>query len=409
MTADNRVRNGLTYGMAAQPKSREHEIFPALNGLRFLAALAIVIFHYAPRVHGYDRVPIFLKNLIDEGPCAVSFFFILSGFVLAHRYLSDGGQFQSAAAFYWARFVRLYPAYLLAFLLFLPTALERSASYAQYGFGGRHAFALSALLSPLMLQAWTPLAQAWNGPSWSLSVEAFFYLVFPWLGFRLIKKSRAWTLVVVLLCWLLPSSFAVAYVAGWIPAQIWRAYVTNNPLLWLPLFIMGICASRFMPSWRKISSKQAKLLTLAALVALILAGLTWPHKWADIFVTGGIAPLLVLVIVCCTHPASWTTRVLGTPSLRQSGEISYAIYILQAPLWHCWQGLLYLQRHSITSASVPFWQFAMFLPFLIAACFAVQKFVEIPLRTMLREWKKKVRASTFQPRHRTAIAIAEAD
>src|SRR5579884_3817814 len=104
--------------MPAQPKSREHETFPALNGLRFLAALAVVIFHYAPRINGYARVPIFLRNLNGEGPCAVGFFFILSGFVLAHRYLRNDDRELPAGNFYWARFLRIYPAYFLAFLLF---------------------------------------------------------------------------------------------------------------------------------------------------------------------------------------------------------------------------------------------------------------------------------------------------
>ena len=153
---------------------RKSETFTALNGLRFLAALAVVIFHCAPRVGGYGRLPEILKNLIEEGPAAVGFFFILSGFVLAHRHLNGGPRVQTPE-FYWARFARLYPAYLLAFLLFLPVALQRYVVNPLPGSAGRHTFVLSAVLSCLMLQSWTPLAQAWNGPSWSLSVEAFMY------------------------------------------------------------------------------------------------------------------------------------------------------------------------------------------------------------------------------------------
>ncbi len=118
---------------------RKSETFTALNGLRFLAALAVVIFHYAPRVGGYARLPEILKNLIEEGPAAVGFFFILSGFVLAHRHLNGGPRVQ-AADFYWARFARLYPAYLLAFLLFLPVALQRYVVNPSPGNTGRHTF-----------------------------------------------------------------------------------------------------------------------------------------------------------------------------------------------------------------------------------------------------------------------------
>lgn len=389
------------------------ETFPALNGLRFLAALAIVIFHYAPRVENYSRVPPFLRNLIAQGPCAVGFFFILSGFVLAHRHLQRGLRTQSAAEFYWARFVRLYPAYFLALLLFFPIALQRSASYSFYGFAGHHNFVLSAILSCLMLQSWTPLAQAWNGPSWSLSVEAFMYLAFPWAGMRLARLSRLGAGAVALVCWLIPCSVALVYVAGSIPEHIWGQYVTNNPLLWLPLFLMGICASRFAPPWKGVAAHKAKLVTLGALILLLFTWLIWPHKWADVFVTGGVAPLLLLVIVCCTRITGWAACVLGGRLLAKAGEVSYATYILQAPLWHYWQPMTNYMRHASSQAStVPLWQFALFVPFLIASSFGVQHFVEVPVRMVFHGWKQRKTSPvgpTFQTAHLPAIAISEFD
>ena len=385
------------------------ETFPALNGLRFLAALAVVIFHYAPRVENYGGVPGFLKNLIDQGPSAVGFFFILSGFVLAHRHLQGGKQTQSAPDFYWARFLRLYPAYFLAFLLFLPVALQRSASYSSYGFAGQHNFALSAILSCLMLQSWTTLAQAWNGPSWSLSVEAFMYLAFPLIGMRLVRLSRFWTAAVLLMCWLIPSSLALAYAAGRIPEEIWRQHVTNNPLLWLPLFVMGICAGRFVSPWKKLAPHKAKRVTLCALLLLIFAALLWPHKWADVFVTGGVAPLLLLVIVCCTRTIGRPARLLGGRFLVSLGEVSYGSYILQAPLWHYWQPVTnYLRRAPLHTNTAPLWQFVLFVPFLIAGSFAVQRFIEVPVRTLLRGGKQRKFLAAVKG-FRAVMTLAELD
>src|SRR3981081_1549231 len=159
----------ICLGVAMQ----KSETFTALNGLRFLAALAVVIYHYGTKVEGYPRIPGIIKDFINLGPTAVSFFFILSGFVLAYRQLHGSSRIQTAGEFYWARFARLYPAYLLAFLLFLPIALQKYILSPSHTIAGRHTFILSAVLSFLMLQSWTPLAQAWNGPSWSLSVEGF--------------------------------------------------------------------------------------------------------------------------------------------------------------------------------------------------------------------------------------------
>ena len=333
--------------------------------------------------------------------------------MLAHRHLNSGKRTELAADFYWARFVRLYPAYLLAFLLFLPVALQRSASYFSYGFAGHHNFALSAILSSLMLQSWTPLAQAWNGPSWSLSVEAFMYLAFPLIGMRLARLSRFRTGTVLTACWLIPCSVAIAYVAGSIPEQIWRQYVTNNPLLWLPLFAMGICASRFVSPWKKLAPNNAKLVTLCALLLLMFTALVWPHKWANVFVTGGIAPLLLLVIVCCTRTTGWPSRVLGGRFLAKLGEASYATYILQAPLWHYWQPMTnYLRGASLQTSTVPLWQFVLFVPFLIASSFAVQHFVEVPVRTLLHGWKQRKLSPvvrTFRTANPAPMAIAELD
>ena len=387
---------------------RKAETFTALNGLRFLAALAVVIFHYAPRVGAYSQVPDILKNLINEGPSAVGFFFILSGFVLAHRHLYGDARVRTPAAFYWARFVRLYPAYLLAFALFLPIAAQRYLWNSPDSAMGRHTFALSAILSCLMLQSWTPLAQAWNGPSWSLSVEAFMYLMFPLIGFRLSKLTLRNATFVLLLSWLIPASLAVAYVARWIPDAIWRLYVTNNPLLWMPLFVMGVCASRFVSDWKKVSTSTAHRLSTLAFAALILAALAWPHQWADVFVTGGIAPLLVAVIIFFTRRTGWIAKTVGGPLLSKLGEASYVLYILQAPLWHYWQETTNPLRGVPGQANtVALWQFAAFVPLLVLASLAVQRHIEIPVRTWLGDWKKRRRAIESRVPQSNAMEMAE--
>jgi peptidoglycan/LPS O-acetylase OafA/YrhL len=84
--------------------TQKPEIFTALNGLRFLAALAVVFYHYARKMDGFPAFPRTIRSLIECGPAAVGFFFILSGFVLANRYLQDDSKEQATAAFYWARF-----------------------------------------------------------------------------------------------------------------------------------------------------------------------------------------------------------------------------------------------------------------------------------------------------------------
>ena len=139
------------------------------------------------------------------------------------------------------------------------------------------------------------------------------------------------------------------------------------------------------------------MLSTSSFVALILVALLWPHGWTDIFVTGGIAPLLIAVTIFFTRISGWTTRIIGGPLLSKLGEASYVIYILQAPLWHYWQGLTnYLRQLPMQANTVEAWQFVGFLPFLVLTSLAVQHFIETPLRAWIRSWKKRDLAAQIQ-------------
>src|ERR1700677_909860 len=101
------------------------QTYRPLHGLRFLAAAAIVSYHYVPSVNGFGMMPAFFKNLVRSGPIALGFFYILSGFVLTHAYSDRVPQTPSSRRSFWfARVARLYPVYLLAFVLFIPMAYE---------------------------------------------------------------------------------------------------------------------------------------------------------------------------------------------------------------------------------------------------------------------------------------------
>jgi len=362
--------------------TRKPETFPALNGLRFLAAIAVVFFHYAPEVTGYSHVPKLIRHLISEGPAAVGFFFILSGFVLSYRHLQRP-LVETKASFYWARVLRLYPAYLIAFLLFAPIAAQKYLIHAQPS--GHRTFALSAALSAFMLQAWTPLSQAWNGPSWSLSVEAFMYLIFPFTALRVLKLSSRKATCLFLTSWLVPAGFASVFALGLISEKSWDVILRNNPILWAPLFLTGICAARFIPVWLQVPKRAANVISTILFVTVVLAAMLWPMKGSEVFITGGIAPLLVALIVCFTRETGWLTKLLGSKLLDALGQVSYNIYILQSPAWHYWQALTnHLMHLPLEAAKVTIWQFVSFLPVLILGSFVVQRFVEIPVRQFLR-------------------------
>lgn len=362
--------------------TRTPNTFPALNGLRFLAAMAVVFFHYAPKIDGYSQVPEPIKHIVSEGPAAVGFFFILSGFVLAYRHLQRP-RAETKASFYWARALRLYPAYLVAFFLFAPIAVQKYLVHGQPA--GHRTFLLSGTLSALMLQAWTPLSQAWNGPSWSLSVEAFMYFLFPFVALRVMRTSSRAATYLFIAGWLIPAGLASAFALGLIQERLWDAMIRNNPVLWVPLFLMGICAARFISVWQRVPKDLANVVSVTLFGAVILAAAVWPVQWSEVFITGGIAPLLVLLIVSFTRESGWLTRVVASRVFDGLGQVSYNIYILQSPAWHYWRALTNRLMHlPFETEKVTSWQFVLFLPVLILASFAVRRFIEIPTRQWLK-------------------------
>ncbi len=242
--------------------------YRALTSLRFFAAIAIVVFHYAGKIEGIAVLPAPAKALMNCVPLALCFFFALSGFVLSISYQGQIITYSKARAFWLARFARLYPAYLLSYLLFLPIALQkyilRPAPEASAS--AHKTFLAGAILSPLLLQSWTSFSQAWNGPSWSLSVEAFFYFLFPYIAFRLMRQSTAVVTTISVGLWAASLVVVYSHVTGRLSNQFYHSYILYNPLLWTPCFVVGIGIARFVVPWQKVSGAFASAMTLLTLV-----------------------------------------------------------------------------------------------------------------------------------------------
>jgi hypothetical protein len=145
----------------------------ALTGLRCFAAVNIVLFHFSnPLWFGW------LAPVVNAGFVSVSYFILLSGFVLGYNYnaRARAGQLD-VKRFYKARFTRIYPIYLLSLLLSWGMLGQEYASHT-------HAmFWTGMVLTPLLVQGWIPaIATFLNTPAWTMSAEAFYYVIFPWLA-----------------------------------------------------------------------------------------------------------------------------------------------------------------------------------------------------------------------------------
>ncbi|HEV8194720.1 MAG TPA: acyltransferase, partial [Ktedonobacterales bacterium] len=236
---------GMGQGGNVQQEARKS--LGALTGARFLAALWVLVYHYTvefrfatvQEIAQYqDSRQSPLEVLIGQGHLAVDFFFILSGFILAYTYVTAEGAVRGGQWAFWvARIARIYPVYLLGLLLGLGPFLLNEHNI--------HKVALSAGAHLVMLHAWLPGTLDLNQPSWSLSVEAFFYALFPLL-LPLLARLRRRGLVLAFVCTWLGFGLLLAGLAllgkldGWGIQWWWRDFVRYNPVINLPDFIVGI-------------------------------------------------------------------------------------------------------------------------------------------------------------------------
>src|ERR1700753_4303653 len=148
---------------------------PALTGIRSLLALTILLFHFTPAGLRWNAHPwVSLYPIVDIGYVFVSFFFLISGFILSYNY-ADRGRL-NAVDFWMARFSRLYPVYAVTLLVSIPMLIT------EFHVRPRVQFWEGAILTPLLLQGCFPrLATFWNTVTWTLSCEVMLYLAFPWL------------------------------------------------------------------------------------------------------------------------------------------------------------------------------------------------------------------------------------
>ncbi|MBS1708852.1 MAG: acyltransferase [Armatimonadetes bacterium] len=364
---------------------------PALTGVRFFAAVLVVFYHF-----WRSMVPQAPSNaFISQGFMGVSLFFVLSGFILAHVYLPGReGDFPSKK-FWVARFARVYPVYALAFLLEIPLlamAVAASDAPAKKGLvmGG------TLLANLALLQAWyTGLKWRWNFPSWSLSVEAFFYALFPFVATKMPRSSSVLkALGGVAVCYLfviLPPLFLGATGRVWSAGagdQLSQA-MTFNPVIRAPEFVMGIFLWQLVNELEK-TLDPAKLKRLGqwclygSLSALLVLSVVFPTELPFLNQRGVLDPVFALLIMGLAHVTdSAVGRFLGSPTLLLLGEASYSLYILQGPVHEWMEAVIHWFRLPVPGTlglvgNLVY--FGVFLGLLVAASIASFKFFEAPAR-----------------------------
>lgn len=299
-----------------RPAPQKRMPLPALTGVRIFAAYYVVMLHTGSGYFGRHGAPQVILRLLDKGYMAVSLFFVLSGFILAYTYEGKLRDRHGALGFWEARFARIYPVYILSLLFMVPFAREVTLGQK---------FTVLA-----MVQTWMPwrpdLIGAWNFPAWSLSVEAFFYLLFPPI---FVSLCRMKVTGLRRLAWLLMALIAIGNLAQpierWSLSPLLFVRYIPVPVLRLPEFVLGMALGLIFLRAPKL--RYGDLLSLgAAMAALVFLSLP-VERWTSLVIVP--FALLIASLACQT---GLLARLLSTRILVLLGSASYAVYLLQLPV-----------------------------------------------------------------------------
>ncbi|MEB3702637.1 Acyltransferase family protein [Candidatus Bealeia paramacronuclearis] len=259
----------------------------------------------------------------------MSLFFILSGFILAYQY-TDRSVLKYT--FYVSRFARIYPIYIVAALAALPwlgIEMEFSSLYEFIRQFIRLAFLI--VVNIFITQAWFPqFFSYWNdGGSWSISVEAFCYAVFPFILPRLkeiSKKYLIWTVLILYAFAILPG-LSIKLFPTTVPAPVFYAI----PIFRFPEFLIGIACYLLITAGVDFTKyKKYQFWFIAAFVCYIgVFGskmlLYIGHNWIAL-------PFFSFMILTLFNGRSILNYVLSAPISVWFGKISYCFYSFQAVL-----------------------------------------------------------------------------
>ena len=355
----------------------------ALTSLRFLAALWVVFFHFGRDFLILAGQP--AKDLQRVGYAGVALFFVLSGFVLAYNYLGpqDRGELRRGA-FWRARVARVYPLYLLCLVVTAPALLLSDP--------------LGTALRVGLLQAWHPTrVGAWNLPSWSLSAEAAFYLLFPFLLPLAARIPRRALLPAafggVLLALVPPTLFLLLREPGMRTAvdrtDVATAILKFNPLVRLPDFLAGVLLGVAYLRLDLVEALRARpwvrrgLLLAALMLGGLLVELRRHVPW-ELLHNGLFLLPFGLLLVALAPGEGTLARLMAYPLPILLGEASYAVYLFHWPL------------HDAMKEALGGFDAKAFFPLYVLALIALSVLLNLLVERPARAWIRG-RASGMRP------------
>lgn len=306
---------------------------PSLTGLRFFAALSVFFFHItlsnSPIPPNNPINPFQDKDLANTleavfskaGYLGVSFFFILSGFVIAWSYKPG----EANTAFWRRRLVKIFPNHLTMWVI------------AMVLFAGAITSPQGYLSNLFLLNSFVPdetVYVAVNPPSWTLCSELLFYMLFPFI-FALVRRipaRRLWLWAGIMFLGVIAVALVTQFLIPDTPkspitpvstTQFWFGYIF--PVSRLFEFVLGSILARLV-----LGGVRVRLnLPVALLLCLVGYGLANVVPFTFSFTAAMTIPLALLIMVAAGRDADGKATYLASRPMLWLGDISFGFYLCQ--------------------------------------------------------------------------------
>jgi peptidoglycan/LPS O-acetylase OafA/YrhL len=355
----------------------------ALAGLRFVAAVVVAVAHL-PEISHDPALGRVAQRFLSEGIYGLTFFFVLSGFVLAYGYLDRLAQPTRPALrnYFVARAARIWPLHLLTLGLVLAVPIGP----APEGIG-------PLLANVFLVHSWVPslaYIQSYNSVAWTLSLEWFFYLLCP-LVLVGIGRWRSAT----------PRHLHLAALGVWLVTIALVLPFANHEGFW-PLYICNVCppvrcgeftvgvllgAAFVRGRVRSGPIELARTRRLwtgieIAVVALVVALIFRSHRVPLLFrMNGYYIPAVALLVTVFARERGRVSRALASRSIVYLSELSFAFYLLHA--------IVFTHLRAAYASWVGAYAGAgLLVATTFVAAAAAHHLVERPMREWIMRWTK---------------------
>jgi peptidoglycan/LPS O-acetylase OafA/YrhL len=309
----------------------------ALTGARFPAALAVLLVHYQYAVA--DSLPAWTARTAIGG-AGVSFFFVLSGFILIYNYLDRftvDQSWRARADYVQSRFARIYPIYFVTLILGTAVALWlRGGPADPIRLDTAHAVT-AWVVNLTMLQAFVPMSWIqgpYNAPAWSIGCEVFFYLLLPVLISAYFRKSPSRRSVLLfggaavafqLLAFELATELRLNGTLGLAPDDA-VLLIARFPPIRLGGFVVGCCAGYLYLRHAAGRGNRLLWLAIAGVVLVELMRFLASSVYFPRTVLHG--PLFAVAIYALACGGTFLSPMLEARSSRLLGDASYSLYLI---------------------------------------------------------------------------------